>query len=103
VKSILTVFALLSLLFPVTFAHAAKLKITVTEFKVTGSPSRDDLKSTLQSLLASRLESESVQIVESGEASDLTVTGTYITLGKVFSLDARITDRLGKVLGRAFE
>jgi hypothetical protein len=103
VKRSLAVFALLSLLFPVTFAHAAKLKITVTEFKVTGSPSRDDLKTTLQSLLASRLESDSVQIVEAGEASDLTVTGTYITLGKVFSLDARITDRSGKVLGRAFE
>jgi len=103
VKRSLAVFALLSLLFPVTFAHAAKLKINVTEFKVTGSPGRDDLKSTLQSLLASRLESDSVQIVESGEASDLTVTGTYITLGKVFSLDARITDSSGKVLGRAFE
>ncbi len=102
-KRSLAVFALLSLLFPVTLAHAAKLKITVAEFKVTGSSSRDDLKSTLQSLLASRLESDSVQIVESGEGSDLTVTGTYITLGKVFSLDARITDSSGKVLGRAFE
>jgi len=103
VKRFWAVFALLSLLFPVTVAQAAKLKIAVTEFKVTGSSSRDDLKSTLQSLLASRLESDSVQVVESGETPDLTVAGTYITLGKVFSLDARIADSSGKVLGRVFE
>jgi hypothetical protein len=103
VKRFLTVFSVAISLLYICPADAAKLKISVPEFKVTGIANRDDLKSTLQALFASRLEGDSFQVAESGEAADLTVSGTYIAFGKIFSIDAKITGASGKVLGRAFE
>ena len=86
-----------------TAAHAAPLKVAVPEFRVTGAANKDELKSTLQSLLASRLGGDTLLVVEPGDSPDLTVTGTYIAFGKVFSLDARVANSSGKVVGRAFE
>jgi hypothetical protein len=82
---------------------AAPLRVFLPEFKVTGAANRDELKTTLPSLLASRLTPESTTIVESPAAADLTIAGTYIAFGKVFSLDAILKDSSGKVAGRAFE
>lgn len=82
---------------------AGQFKVFVPEFKVTGAANKDELKTTLPSLLASRLSTESTILVESPTAADLTVACTYIAFGKVFSLDALLKDSTGKVLGRAFE
>lgn len=84
-------------------ALAAPVKVFLPEFKVTGAANRDELKTTLPSLLASRLSPETTTIVESPAAADLTIAGTYIAFGKVFSLDALLKDGSGKVAGRAFE
>lgn len=83
--------------------HAAPLKVHLAEFKVTGAPNRDELRVSLQALLASRLEGGDLQIVEAAEGADLEVVGTYIVFGKVFSLDGRVSTPSGKVVARAFE
>ncbi len=84
-------------------ALAAPLNVYVPEFKITGSANRDELKVNLPGLLASRLSSEYTAIVESPTAAGLTITGAYITFGKIFSLDAQVKDNTGKVIVRAFE
>ncbi|TWJ17560.1 FG-GAP repeat domain-containing protein [Geobacter argillaceus] len=84
-------------------APAAPIKVFLPEFRVTGAANRDELKASLPSLLASRLSTESASIADSSSGADLTITGTYIAFGKVFSLDAQLKDNAGKVIGRAFE
>lgn len=99
-KRLLLVMALLCCALP---AMAAPVSTYVAEFKITGAPGKDDLRQALQSLLASRLSGDSVRLVGANDAPELTVIGTYITFGKVFSLDARIVSNSGKLVGKAFE
>jgi hypothetical protein len=82
---------------------AAPIKTHVAEFKVTGGAKTDNLKVALQSLLASRLSGENIRIVSADDAPDLTVIGTYIAFGKVFSLDASVTNSSGKIVLTGFE
>jgi hypothetical protein len=96
-------FALTTLLLCVMPVAAAPLKIYVAEFKVTGAAGKDELKGALQSMLASRLAGETVQVVGVNDAPDMTVIGTYIVFGKVFSLDGQLVGSNGKTVGRAFE
>lgn len=91
------------LLVPVSSLFAAPLRVHLAEFKVTGAPNSDELRGSLQALLASRLEGGELQVVDAGEKADLDVAGTYILFGKVFSLDARVSSPSGKVVARAFE
>lgn len=84
-------------------AAASTLRVTVAEFKVSGASGRDDLKGALQSMLASRLAGEDIQVVGANESPDATVIGTYIVFGKVFSLDGQVVGRDGKIIARAFE
>jgi hypothetical protein len=82
---------------------AASVRIGVAEFKVTGAAGKDELKGALQSMLASRLEGDKIQVVGVNDSPDMTVVGTYIVFGKVFSLDGQLVASSGKVVGRAFE
>jgi len=103
VKRILKLMAVaVFLLAPVSSLYAAPLRVRLAEFKVTGAANRDELRGSLQALLASRLEGGELQVVDAGEKADLDVAGTYILFGKVFSLDARVSSS-GKVVARAFE
>jgi len=79
------------------------LKIAVPEFKVVGAANKDELKSSLQALFASRLESDILKVAEAGDRPDLTINVTYTVIGKVFSFDAVVTNSSGKVVGRGFE
>jgi hypothetical protein len=84
-------------------AGAATLKIAVPEFKVIGAASQEELKSTLQTLFASRLKGDALKVAEPGESPDLTINVTYTVFGKVFSFDATVTNSSGKIVGRGFE
>ena len=95
--------ALMTLLLCAMPAAAAPLKVYVAEFKVTGAAAKDDLKGALQAMLASRLAGDAVQVVGVNDAPDMTVFGTYIVFGKVFSLDGQLVGSSGKTVGRAFE
>lgn len=82
---------------------AAPIKVHVAEFKVTGAAETANLKVALQSLLTSRLSAEKLKLTGADDMPDLTVIGTYIAFGKVFSLDARVTNRSGIVVLTGFE
>lgn len=95
---------LFALLIPMSSipALAAQVRVFVADMNAIGVQNRDEMKQTLQALLASRLNSERIVAVGSAAEADVVVTGTYVTIGKVFSVDALARSYDGKTLTRAF-
>lgn len=81
---------------------ADQVKTYVSGFTITGAENKDELKTALQTLLTSRLNNERVLTIESQAGSDLTITGSYVAFGKVFSIDAAARSNTGNVVARAF-
>lgn len=83
-------------------AFAAPLRVFVAEMNSAGGQNKDDMKLMLQTLLASRMNGDGIVAVGSASEADVLVTGTYVTIGKIFSLDALAKTSAGKTLTRAF-
>jgi azurin len=83
-------------------AFAAQVRVYVAEVNAIGVQNRDEMKFTLQTLLASRLNNDSILTVNSAAEADAIVNGTYIVIGKVYSFDAYAKSATGVTLGRAF-
>lgn len=101
-----TLFAVISafLLIALPFAStAAPLKTYVAEFNVAGAPNKDELKVTLQGLLASRLNPEQIQLVEKPDKAELLMTGSYALFGKMFSIDVLLKNALNGTMTKVFE
>ena len=82
---------------------AAPLKTYVSEFNVLGASNKDDLKQSLQGMLASRLNPDQVQLVESQDKAELLISGSYSLFGKLFSLDVLLKDKGAGTLTKVFE
>lgn len=82
---------------------AEPLKTYVSEFSVTGTPDREELKLTLQGILASRLNPDQTQLVESADRAELLLTGSYALFGKNFSLDISIKLPASGKLSKVYE
>src|SRR6185369_8862593 len=82
---------------------AAPLKTYVAEFSVVGAPNKDELKVTLQGLLASRLNPGRVQLVEKPDNADLLLSGSYALFGKMFSVDVLIKNVSSGAMTKVFE
>lgn len=100
-KSVLMLAIILAPVF-VMPALAAPLKVFVADMNSVGAPNKDEMKMTLQTLLASRINSDKIVSVASGAEADIIVTGTYVSIGAVFSVDALAKSTAGKSLTRAF-
>ena len=83
-------------------SYAAQIRLFVADMSVTGVQNKDEMKTTLQTLLASRLNGDTVLAVGSSAEADVVVTGSYVSIGKVFSVDALARTVDGKTLSRAF-
>lgn len=83
-------------------ALAAQVRVFVADMNAIGVQNKDEMKATLQMLLSSRLSGDKVIAVGSAAEADAVVTGTYVTIGKVFSVDAVAKTTAGKTLTRAF-
>lgn len=83
-------------------AFAAPLRLYVAEISTAGVESSDGMKVTLQTLLASRLNGNNIVAVGSAAEADVLVSGSYVTIGKIFSLDVIAKTSAGKALTRAF-
>jgi hypothetical protein len=101
-KKYVSLFLLLALSLAAQIARADQIKTYVTAFAVTGVQNKDELKAVLQSLLMSRLNGERTVVVESPAGAEVTVTGSYVAFGKVFSIDAVAKSGSGSVITRAF-
>jgi hypothetical protein len=93
--------SLLLMLFSIP-ALAAPLRVFVADINAVGAQNKDELKLTLQTLLASRLNSDKITAVGSAAEADAIISGTYVTIGKIFSVDAMAKTSAGKSLTRAF-
>jgi len=82
---------------------AAPLKTYVAEFNVVGAPNRDELKVTLQGLLASRLNPDQAQLVEKPDKAELLLTGSYALFGKMFSIDVLLKNATSGSMTKVFE
>jgi len=100
-KQTIALIALLFMLLTVP-AFAAQVRVFVADMNAIGAQNKDDMKATLQMLLSSRLNGDNLVAVGSAAEADAIVTGTYVTIGKVFSVDALAKTAAGKTLTRAF-
>lgn len=91
----------LTLLLPLA-ASAENIRAYIADFAVSSSDT-SDLKGTLKRLFATRLAGDGVTTVESAAEADVIVSGSYTTLGKMFSLDAVAKTAAGKQVAAAFE
>jgi len=95
----------LSLFLVPLYAAAAMggvVKVHVGAFSITGAPKGDELKAALPQLLASRLSSDKVVVVDSSSVAELEVTGSYIGFGRVFSVDVTARNARGEVVQRSY-
>ena len=81
---------------------AAKVKAYVNKFSVSTTDNRDELKSTLQTLLMSRLNSDEIQAVDSSSDAEIQIWGSYFVFGTVFSIDALIKTNAGGFIDRVY-
>ncbi len=81
---------------------AAQVRVYVTDMNAIGVQNRDEMKTTLQTLLASRLNGDSILTVGNITEADAVVSGTYIVIGSAYSFDAMAKTTGGTTLGRAF-
>lgn len=82
--------------------QAAQLKVFVKDINAVGAQNKDEMKTTLQTLLASRLNNKEFTSVGSAAEADLQISGTYIAIGKIFSLDALAKNNSGTIVARSF-
>jgi hypothetical protein len=69
-------------------ALAGPVKVYVAEMNAVGIQNRDEMKQSLQALLASRLSSGTVLAVANPAEADVTVNGTYVAIAGIFNIDA---------------
>lgn len=101
-KKVPMMLALLMLLLCAVSAQAAQMRVFVADMNAVGVPNRDEMKATLQMLLSSRLNGDKIVAVGSAAEADAVVTGTYVIIGKVFSIDALAKTTAGRTITRAF-
>lgn len=81
---------------------AGPLRVYVSEFNAVGVQGKDDIKAALQSLLASRLSSDKLLSVATAAEAELLVSGTYISIGKQYNIDAVAKTANGQTVTRTF-
>lgn len=77
---------------------AGLIKTYLPEFTVIAPERKEELKTVLHGLLASRLNPEHVQLVDSEAKADLVIAGSYAMFGKVFSVDALLKSKDGSMV-----
>ncbi len=101
-KKLMILFAMFLISLTALPAFAAQVRVYVSDMNATGVQNKDEMKATLQMLLSSRLSGDKVMAVSSAAEADVVVTGTYVSIGKIFSVDALARTAAGKTLTRAF-
>lgn len=101
-KKLMILFAILLISLTTLPAFATQIRVYVADMNAAGVQNKDEMKQMLQTLLASRLNGDSIVAVGSVAEADAVVTGTYVTIGKIFSVDALARTTAGKTLTRAF-
>jgi hypothetical protein len=83
-------------------AVADQTKLFVAGMNAVGVQNRDEMNQTLQTMLASRLNGDGLVVVGNAAEAGVLVSGTYVVIGTVFTIDAIAKDRTGKTIARVF-
>ncbi len=81
---------------------AEPLRVYVGEFNAVGVQAKDDTRQVLQSLLASRISSDKLLAVATAAEAEVIVSGTYISIGKQYNIDAVARTAGGQTVTRTF-
>lgn len=81
---------------------AEPLRVFVGDITVVGGQAKEETKAALQALLASRISGARILAVGSAAEAEVTVNGTYLALGKQYSLDAVARNVGGQTVARSF-
>ncbi|MHB8058910.1 MAG: FG-GAP repeat domain-containing protein [Desulfuromonadaceae bacterium] len=92
----------LLLVMSVTTSWSAPLKTHVAEFNVSGAAKPEEVRSIIQTLLLSRLAGDRIATQGAPQGAEITVSGSYLLSGGMFSLDAAAVNSSGAVVTRAF-
>jgi hypothetical protein len=101
-KKLIMLLAVLLVPLTAVTSFAAPLRLFVAEVSTSGVQNRDEMKTLLQTLLASRLNGDSIVSVGSAPEADVLVSGTYIVIGKNFSLEGIVKTSSGTTITRLF-
>jgi hypothetical protein len=94
--------ALMLLLHTLPAIAADPLRVYVGEFNAVGVQAKDDTRTALQSLLASRLSTDKLLSVATAKEAEVLVSGTYISIGKQYNIDAVVKSAGGQTVTRTF-
>ncbi|ACD96959.1 hypothetical protein [Trichlorobacter lovleyi] len=81
---------------------ATPLRIYVAEFNAVGAQAKDDTRAVLQSLLASRLSGDKLLAVATAAEAEVMISGTYISIGKQYNIDAVAKTVAGQTVTRTY-
>lgn len=81
---------------------AGPLRVFVGEMNAVGVAAKDDTRVAVQSLLASRLSGDKLLSVATAAEAEVVVTGTYISIGKQYNIDAVAKTTGGQTISRSF-
>lgn len=101
-RNLIVLLALLLIPLAAVPSFAGQMRVFVAEMSSAGAQSRDEMRVTLQTLLASRLNGDGIMAVGSAAEADIVVSGTYVAIGRSFSIDAIAKSQAGKTVARAF-
>ena len=87
---------------PDSNVQAASRKIQISDFTVTGAENAGDLKTVLKNLLSTRIAKDDIIAVDSADGVIASITGSYSTFGKTFSIDATVKSSDGETLGQRY-
>jgi len=87
---------------PDSNAQAASRKIQIADFTVTGAENAGDLKTVLKNLLSTRIAKDDIIAVDSADGVIASITGSYSSFGKTFSIDATVKSSDGETLGQRY-
>lgn len=96
------IIAILLCLVTVHAVAAAPLRVFVGEFNAVGVQVGSDTKAALQTLLASHLNSDKILTVGSAAEAEVLVSGTYLSIGKQYNLDAVAKTAGGQTIARTY-
>lgn len=81
---------------------AEPLRVFVGDFAVVGGQAKEETKAAVQALLASRIGGAQILAVASAAEAEVLVSGTYLIIGKNYSIDAVAKGADGQTIVRSF-
>ncbi len=96
------ILAFMMLLLALPVYAADPIRVYVSEFAVAGvQQNKDEMKTALQAILSAKLNNDRLTSVDNIRDAEVVAKGTYVVIGKHYSLDVVTKTAAGNVVARA--